>query len=316
MRKMPPPTTNARSDSGLISALSELSALGTLGEGGRPAEPTAANRATPERVNLRAVPLERIDDAPAEVELNTADQNKDGPFTLSESLSELASFSDPIIDGTSASDLLLEMREVSHPSASPLLITFGSALLVLLGIAGGWWLGRSEQFQPASETAASDSAPDNVGENNIAAAKVPDTIRQSGTVTYQDNSGTLQPDDGALVLLLPVEHDGSFRLHAKAFTKPAGDVDRMATLAALSAIGGAAVVSDEAGRYEFDANSLEDKIIVVVSRHQTRPADVPIPEDIADLLNSWFDSTKHICGQLEIQMKPPEAPAALLHFEF
>lgn len=319
VRKMPPPTKEARGDSGLISALSQLSELGTLAEGGPPAESLRSpqinpERVSPERVDLQSVPLERIEDAPPREESSHPDE--DGPFALSASLSELATFSDPVIDGTNTNDLLQEMREVSHPSASPLLISFGGALLILLGTAGGWWLGRSDHFNQPNDSA--DNGPDvkviqNEGE---APEKASDLIRQSGAVTYQDSSGTTRPDDGALVLLLPVRHEGSFRLHAKAFTKPAGDIDRIATIAALSAIGGAAVVSDEAGRYELQTESLAEKVVVIVSRHQMRPADVAIPEDIGAFLNSWFDSTHHICGQLKIQMKQPQTPAAPLNFSF
>ncbi len=319
VRKMPPPTKNARSDTGLISALSELSALGTQTDAGQSTESTHApqpnpKRDAPERVDLQAVPLDRIADVPSQQDEDETDDDR--PFALSESLSELAAFTDPVIDGTAADDLLLEMRQVSHPSASPLLIFFGSALLVLLGTAGGWWLGRSGDLNQPSEITNKEPDVEIIDETNAIVAAAPDRIRQAGTVTYHDTSGTPRPDDGALVLLLPAVHEGSFRLHAKAFTKPAGDLDRMATLAALSAVGGAAVVSDEGGHYEFAAESLEGKIVVVVSRHQTRPADVPIPEDIAGLLTRWFDSTNHICGQLAIQMQQAKVPSVPIDFVF
>jgi hypothetical protein len=316
VRKMPPPTKNVRGDSGLMSALSELA---TLEDTDAPASASAAHdispvRTTPERINVGTIPLERVEDI---LPPDDFDEDSDaGPFALSESLSELASLSNPANDGPAEEQLLLEMRQISHPSASPLLMTFGGLLLLLCGTAGGWWLGRSAQpVQPSSASSGDTAAGAVVAKDDVPEAQ-PGVIRQTGSVNYRDTAGAPQPDAGALVLLLPAEHEGSFRLHAKAFTKPAGHPDRVATLAAMSAVGGAATVADQTGSYYLDSTSLENKIIVVVSIHQTRPADVPIPEEIAAVLNRWFDSTSHICGQLAIQMSKAKSPSVPVDFTF
>ena len=108
VRKMPPPTKIVRGDSGLMSALSELA---TLEDTDAPAPASAAHdispvRTTPERINVGTIPLERVEDI---LPPDDFDEDSDaGPFALSESLSELASLSNPANDGPAEEQLLLQ----------------------------------------------------------------------------------------------------------------------------------------------------------------------------------------------------------------
>lgn len=317
-RRMPKPVSSVTSDSGLISALSELSALGDPA-----ASPITANEQTNAAVQAppRAM-VERVDVIPVPLEtVNTTETSKpnvdEGPFAFSESLQELASLTAPESNRPVSDDLLTEMQQVSHPSTSPLLGMFGGVLLLLLGIAGGWWMGRSTT--PVNQALGGDKQSVVAGKAIMDAdephRKNAENII-SGNVKYVETTGTFEPDTGALVVLLPSEHDGDFRLHAKAFRKPPGDLDRLATLAALEAVGGVVAVVDDSGNFQLSTDGKDGCVLVVVSRHRTRPTDVPIPESAATILEKWFDSTSHICGKLAVQVVDVDNAEADLKLRF
>lgn len=316
-RKLPPTVSEFKTDSGLISALSELSALGEETEpqdhvaSTSTATAVQAPTAMPQRVETVAVPLERIDDLVVQ-----ADGDEDGPFMLAESLEELAGISDPDIDEELSDELLTEMQLVSHPSASPLLLMFGGMLLLLGGTAAGWWLGKSDRFNPQAAPAV-DTAPDAIADSEVddgAGQPVAEVL--SGTVTYVDTAAVTQPDSGALILSLPEEHEGSFRLHAKAFLKAPSHPDRVATLAALEAIGGAVTVADSSGQFVLNPKQMNNSVVFAVSRHKARAADVPIDDKAAVVLDRWFDSTSHICGKLAVQIHKVDAATSDMNIQF
>ena len=322
-RKLPDAKSDVRSDSALLTALSELSSLGDLEknaptEDGRrvpeyvaSASHTAAveaPRPAPERIEVEQVSVERIADTPTEVSLV-----EDGPFELSESLSEFVDGSDSLSD-----DLLTEMRQVSDPAASPLLLIFGGVLLLLLGATAGWWFGRSEQVNATA--AAADNKPELHAQDRAVAdaGGVTAGIHVSGTVEYQDASGRVLPDVGSLVLLLPAERSGTLLFQARALTRAPEHSDRIATLAGLSAVGGAVDTVDDEGHYQLASKVSQPSVVVVVSTHQARPADVSILPKLSVLLETWFDSTSHICGKLAVQSSEvTAAPSAqTLDFRF
>ncbi len=322
-RKLPKAAANAKTDSGLMSALSELSALGTLAESDGISESYAAPAAAvqmpqtvPERIAATPIPLERIE----EDDRNFPDgEFDDGPYALTESLEELAHFGDSDHNQTISDDLLTEMKQVSEPSASPLLLMFGGLLLTLCSAGGGWWMGRTTQLNAPSPTGNIEQAA--VAEiqqpnRQERIAKKPASGTLSGTITFVDSTGTPQPDSGSLVLLLPAEHTGSFRLHARAFRKGPDDSDRIATLAALSAIGGAVTTAAQDGSYQLDAPESSANVLVIISRHQRRPNDVPLDESTVAFLESWFDSTSHMCGQLAVKVSDVEPAATEVDFSF
>ncbi|MEZ6131632.1 MAG: hypothetical protein R3C59_23425 [Planctomycetaceae bacterium] len=307
-RRLPNARADVTSDSALLSALSELSALGdahaaahqdnqsAAAEGRSPGSAqTAVLNPMPQSQMVTAEPISALPVVPVRID----DEEDEDPFTLEDSLSELVAFGEDVSPTALSDDLLTEMQRVSHPTDSPLLTIFGCILLLLLGTGLGWWLAHSRMI-PGSSLERLEAKPVALNESPPAEPHVAahNSAEVTGTVKYLDATGQMLPDVGALLILLPGERSGHLKLDARSLLLANDHPDRRATLAALTSLGGAVAQADNAGQFHLFHHGQGDVVVVAVSRNRQRAADVPVSTDVTDALQTWFDSSSNICGRL------------------
>jgi len=324
-RRLPDPQSAAKADSTLLSALTELSVLDqdaceTEAEGAEnqagPGTPEAAGRA----VSLAPIPASE----PIEVEISRAADpdvcfESGEPIAIAESLNELAALESQTAEGQVSEDVHRDMREVSHGQQGMAGLLLSGIVILLLGICLGWWVGHRTSDSEGSADAPADILPLPATDTLLKAAPAEDGLTVQGRIEYQDASGAMNPDTGATVLLLPVDRQGTIKLHARSLKRPAGDPDLVATVAALSALGGAVGLVDGEGTYQLTSAETADCMLIVVSKHLERPDDLPPAPSVVQSLESWFDSANHIMGRLatrsvRISQQPSDASSTDIQF--
>jgi hypothetical protein len=117
----------------------------------------------------------------------------------------------------------------------------------------------------------------------------------TGTVTFGPLSGTKQPDDGAVVIVLPADKWPDRPLAAAGFRpddSPPGPKD--ANLRALTALGGAIARAGSDGRVSLVVPRPGSYRFLVLSRHVKRQTGDPLPSfDLQDL-SKYFDEPRDL----------------------
>jgi hypothetical protein len=305
-RRLPDPQSVVQSDSTLLSALTELSvldqdALESASEGPEQAAGQGTSEVAGGVVSLEPTAVSE----PIEVEISHAAAPKvsfesDEPVAIAESLSELVALEQPSPGGQVSEDVLRDMREASRgPHRMTLLLTTGMAML-LLGVCLGWWIAHQKFDSVDSVDAPADELAVPEAGTAIKVRPAGDAVTVQGTVEYQDASGRILPDAGATVLLLPIDRQGTIKLNARSLKRPVENPDLVATVAALSALGGDIGLADDAGAYQLTSAQSADCILIVVSQHLERPDDVPPAPSLVKIIESWFDSANHLFGRLAV----------------
>ena len=265
-RRMPDAGTATRTDSALMSALSELSVLDQSDDSPvalATPQTAAADRSVvaeaSQQVEVSVEPLP----VPDPVELDAAGESPvvdalpavipeyDGSTVAS--LAELATLHPHQSEVAVSDSLLDEMRSVSHPVGVSIASVIAGTLLLLMGLVTGWYFGRARDRADLTVPVARQphgAAADVSGPPPAVAA---DTMIVSGRVQYPESSGQMVPDSGATIIVLPGQRNGSVRLNARSLQLPADHPDHRATLAALATYGGALTLADDRSiLYEYE----------------------------------------------------------------
>ena len=314
---------------GLLSALQELSALGSpdADESGPPVIPKAVPRA-------RRLPVTRVAagesesgvtsdrDAMRIIPLTSAHAGKTANVTAEAVLSELPEL--PTVDDsvpqivpdelepdlTSALQELAEAAPAAEQHAQPnspsrsrpgySCLPLFLLMLVLPAFAAGLFLGTfwqssdhpdAPKANPKLEAApAVVVPPPAAGERQL-----------KGVVRYVDDSGNSAADAGAVVLLLPSENTTTLRLDARPLRESADSKTRQAIEAALRILGGTVHQADDSGHWTANVPSDVDLSIVTISRHRSRTDSQPVTAEIMESLSRWFDSPNHLTGRLAVK---------------
>ena len=248
-------------------------------------------------------------------------ETSEGPIALEESLSEMAEF-EPVSGSAPVSAELLHDMRTARRTESWLSIA-GLFLLVTTlasGVASGWWLTRSGYLpglaavphpdDPPAEVTAKRPARDDLtlttsSQPVKAAGEHTDTsVITMGRVEYVSEDGSLQPDAGALVLLLPRARQGTSLLDGGNLRLSTEAPDFRATVAAMNVLGATATQADANGEYQLVYEPGSDDQVVVVSQHRSA-ADDSVPREIQNLLLNWFESPTHVTGRLAVAASPP-----------
>ncbi len=168
-----------------------------------------------------------------------------------------------------------------------------TALLVtgisLAAFGLGWWL-RSENSPPASPL--SEDKPE------VAVPEVLPAI--TGRISYRTADGSTLPDEGARILVLPLEREGKAKLPVDGFGGGDDPADRRVARAALMALGGDFFTADAAGQFAITLPNPGTFQIVVISRHVERGPSVVEPELVRSL-SLYFDQPNRLLGQTKVQ---------------
>lgn len=335
IRPLPAERINVNGDSALQSALSELSALQSvavaqppdLPADDTPGDPRAAEDtiAGPADRSPSVAPVS-VSPASASESASVATAEADGtagpaspPPAVRDQTATTAASADslhaPLQElaalGATAQDRL-SSRSKSTESRPR---TLNQKLLLLavgvLLFGNGFFLGRG-LFGGASDADSGTDAATRPAAAHLAAANSNDALPQAdrtdavtlhGRVTYVDATSERQPDEGALLLLLPDTREGSLKFDGGLLWLAEHASDRRAVRAALRELGAGVTVADSNGQFVVTgaADSLR---LVAISRHASRGNDVSPSPAVTDLLRQWFDSVPHLVGQLATEEVP------------
>ena len=133
-------------------------------------------------------------------------------------------------------------------------------------------------------------------------ASVDGAIALRGRVTYRSDSGASLPDQGAHVIVFPLQRRGQVKLSAVGFRTGDDHEDFLVARAGWRALGGdLAIVGDE-GRFEVVLPESGKYRLLVLSRYQGRPAEQAVGRDLVPWLTTWFDRPRELLGQLKYRV--------------
>ncbi len=117
----------------------------------------------------------------------------------------------------------------------------------------------------------------------------------AGQVLYAGQSGDLA-DDGAVVLLLPRDRQPEKRFKGKSINPNSFEPLSNPAIDFIHASGGAVLRVDERGRFEAYVESPNTYIVLVISRHQVKPAGRALTRAEMAALGSYFSNVEELLG--------------------
>ena len=326
---------SSTSEDSLVSALSELSALAnnTASDDPLPSStdhtPVAlADQAIPFTTYHAVAPVERATPSVPSVEQpapltigDVAGEDANERMTEKDGLAELAALSADYSPGEISPALLDEMRSVSRGTGQTVATLIGGACLLLLGLAGGWYLARSgnDQHLPLLNFTSARERSDESTDTVTIPGDFPGTTAErvvTGTVQYENESRKRLPDAGAFVLILPVKHPGTLLLNSKSLIRGDDHADFKATAAALASLGGRIVRVADDGGFATSIAPESNFVVIAVSQHVSRPDAVPVAAGISNVLQTWFDSPSRLVGLRAATASPLGSDTNQLEFDF
>ncbi len=186
-----------------------------------------------------------------------SDKEGDAGAALQDVLRELSTLpaEEPAVETQNAPRFLTSAVAPPRGTWTSTLVT---AIAALLGAMGGVW----SVFAVSGPLTNED-----VREPPVAPAVAnADTVTVRGRVTYQADAGTIAPDVGACVIILPGTWDGAARLAPIGLRAADHAVDQAVAAAMVRAMGGAVVWTDAAGEYEVTLPRAGAHRVLVLSR--------------------------------------------------
>lgn len=159
---------------------------------------------------------------------------------------------------------------------------------LLIGFAGGYLL------RPTSKRA--DTADLNAAAN--AAKPAAQALGLSGKISHKTAMGEGRPDEGARVLVLPENRNGTLKLSAVGLRQGDNAVDEQVATAAVRALGGDLGVTDAEGRFTTQLPGAGKYHVIVVSGRQGSDAESPADlRDVNNVLSAYLDKPADFIGQ-------------------
>jgi len=131
---------------------------------------------------------------------------------------------------------------------------------------------------------------------------VPSLPAVEGRVTYRTFTGTTRPDEGAVVILLPLYRKSSARIPIVGFRPADSEEDREIAHAAIRALGGELAIVAEDGTYSSHLPEAGEYHILVLSRHAERDDETPVASHARVTLGEYFDRPQQLLGQLSYHL--------------
>ena len=125
--------------------------------------------------------------------------------------------------------------------------------------------------------------------------------RISGRVTWLDINKAEQPDQNALLILLPMQNPGRLKLDGTSLRELSPNTEQSAVAAALKELGVHFVRADDQGAFSFSARKDVSYTLVAVSRHTAQDGDFQVAPEIEKSLSQFFQSSMAITGRLKSQ---------------
>jgi hypothetical protein len=235
-------------------------------------------------------------------------------------LRELADFGKTTTSGSAANStetLSSHGPSETKPRRSKVVLAIVAVLLFGNGFLIGRGLFSSAGSAPVEGDADQLALQQGAGDVDASANAIPviggptdgaDGKSVSGRVVYEDESGTLLPDSGALVLALPDARIGSLRLDGGPLWLRTDAPDRRAVIAALQQLQAEVTSANEDGRFQLHRFTDSHRLLVISKHRQRAQQEEPAPE-IVELLKRWFESVPHLTGRLAVQERAVDDPS-------
>lgn len=176
-----------------------------------------------------------------------------------------------------------------------LIAAFAPVLTLVLGLIAGWMLG---QF---STRVANETPQAAVAEPAAARA-----TRVRGRISYQTPDGTIAPDIGAAVLLLPATWDAISRLSPAGLRPADSKPDQEFIAAAVRGMHGQLGFTNAQGEFELTPEAAGAFKMVVLSRLSARAESTPIAADDLTALQNYLQDPEDTIGQRSYVIKTVE----------
>lgn len=219
---------------------------------------------------------------------------------------------------------LPELR-ASKPSANFRILMF-SFLVVGSAFAAGYFFPHTPSaWKTSGNPPQPPRNPAHQGIDIPHKAPQPAEKRLSGKVLYQNTSGDLIPDEGALIILTPRQNPTSLKMDARPLKESPDNAAHKAIKAALAELQVLVTTSTADGNYSFPVSESDfaELQLIAVSRHKPRLPNAATPDIVRNAIEEWFDSAPHLTGRLAASVTaiplrkglPESAPAIIFRTE-
>lgn len=181
-------------------------------------------------------------------------------------------------------------------------------VLALCAFGAGYWVrGLSPSHQEPISSSVTDlsTKPSNSKEKEATeTGSAEDDSREAieGRISYRTAEGNTQPDEGAIVVMLPVYRKSSGKLPITGLRPADSKEDRDIARAAIRALGGDLVVVDSNGQYTGHLPQAGEYHVLVLSRHGARDEEELIDSADVVILGDYFERPRQLLGQLKFRV--------------
>jgi len=183
----------------------------------------------------------------------------------------------------------------SNLSRGLLIAAFAPVVTLIIGLGLGWLIGSLSSR--ASQSAVDAAVPPAVAET---------AARVRGRISYQTAEGTIEPDVGAAVVLLPDHWDAVNRLSPAGFRPADAEPDQEFIAAAITGMGGRLGFTNAAGEFELPTSSAATYRLLVLSRLSARSDAATITPDDLATLRGYLQDPEATLGQRSYVLKTIE----------
>ncbi len=126
----------------------------------------------------------------------------------------------------------------------------------------------------------------------------------TGRITFVNSDGATGPDEGARVIVLPEQREGSAKLAVVGFRAGASSADQQLSRTSLRALGGDYTIADAEGRYTIQLPNAGTYHVLIMSRHQPRDDAGFLDPNVQRILSEYFDRPASLIGPVAYHLGP------------
>lgn len=185
---------------------------------------------------------------------------------------------------------------------SPGMVLSACGISLLCGLLIGLAVGRMSE-RPADPTVQPAGAEQLQAAVELAPVPAVPVVfpEVHGVVTYSGATADAKPDDGARILILPLQRPGVAKLSHAGFRVGADETSRQLLATAAEVFGGDFELADSQGHFRVAVTHPGRYGLLVASKYQSRAESIPITENCQTFLARYFDRPELVIGNVEYQ---------------
>jgi hypothetical protein len=130
------------------------------------------------------------------------------------------------------------------------------------------------------------------------------TTALTGRITYINADGATSPDEGARIIVLPEQREGTAKLAVVGFRAGASPADQQLSRTSLRALGGDYALADVEGHYTIQLPAAGSYHVLLVSRHAPRDDAEFLDPGVQRILSEYFDRPASLVGPVAYHLSP------------